>query len=123
MSVQDTLLAAGLGAGAMYFLDPQSGEHRRTVVRDRVNSLAGDLKQLTVQGESVEPTRPRGTFDMSSPTARLLSLTLGGVAMFACWLRPSFTNIVLGTIGFGAAVNAATCSTARETSREPVMSR
>jgi len=43
MSLKVLLTSLGLGAGLMYFLDPQEGNRRRAMVRDKMNRLVGNL--------------------------------------------------------------------------------
>jgi hypothetical protein len=45
MSVQSTLISLGLGAGAMYFYDPELGRRRRVALRDQFVGLANDLNR------------------------------------------------------------------------------
>ena len=45
-----TLVAAGLGAGLMYLLDPAGGRRRRSLVRDQVRSM------LVQTGDAVDVT-------------------------------------------------------------------
>ncbi|WP_176463992.1 BON domain-containing protein [Bordetella genomosp. 11] len=42
----DTLVAAALGAAAMYYLDPDMGRGRRSVLRDRAASRARDTSRF-----------------------------------------------------------------------------
>ena len=43
MKLKTLLVSLGLGAGLMYFLDPQQGNRRRALVRDRVNGVVNSL--------------------------------------------------------------------------------
>src|SRR5215216_2721998 len=43
MKLKTLLVSIGLGAGLMYFLDPEHGNRRRALVRDRANSLVNRL--------------------------------------------------------------------------------
>lgn len=47
MSLSRTLVAVGLGAGAMYLLDPQNGRRRRARIGDRLRSGANDLSAFS----------------------------------------------------------------------------
>ncbi len=50
-TTRNMLLAMGLGAGAMYLLDPQQGRRRRALLRDKMVAMRNDF-QHTVQGKS-----------------------------------------------------------------------
>src|SRR5215213_803868 len=43
MKLKTLLVSIGLGAGLMYFMDPQHGNRRRAQVRNRANSLVNNL--------------------------------------------------------------------------------
>src|SRR5512146_520769 len=43
MKLKTLLVSLGLGAGLMYFLDPQQGNRRRALVRNRVNGVVNSL--------------------------------------------------------------------------------
>jgi hypothetical protein len=125
MTVQNMLMGMGLGAGAMYFYDPELGDRRRALVRDQfacvandmntsLETAASDLRNRAVQSE---PSGSKSLQSSWTPTGRLMAYSLGGVAMLACMLRPSLTNTLLGTLGFAAFVSAAADATRTMTQR------
>jgi uncharacterized membrane protein len=65
-----TLLACvGIGVTLMYFLDPQRGNHRRALVRDRVNRFINDLDDSLDM--VLQDTRNRARGVLSEMTAKL----------------------------------------------------
>jgi uncharacterized membrane protein len=69
MKLKTLLVTMGLGAGLMYFLDPQHGERRRTLVRDRANRFVNNLDESIDM--AVEDARNRARGVLSEMTARL----------------------------------------------------
>ena len=69
MRLKTLLASIGLGAGLMYFLDPQYGNQRRAMVRDKANSLVNSMdSSLDAAREDIR-NRVRGV--LSELTARL----------------------------------------------------
>jgi uncharacterized membrane protein len=60
MKLKTLLTTIGLGAGLMYFLDPQHGNRRRALVRDRVNSWVNDLDESLDTAREDIRNRTRG---------------------------------------------------------------
>jgi uncharacterized membrane protein len=54
------LYGLGVGAGLMYFLDPQSGDRRKALLRDQLNSLRNDANDLVDSGVRDLRNRARG---------------------------------------------------------------
>ena len=69
MRLKTLLYALGLGAGAMYFMDPQQGARRRTMVIDRANRFVNDIDESI--DRALEDTRNRTRGVLSEMTARL----------------------------------------------------
>lgn len=69
MRLKTLLTTLGLGAGLMYFMDPQHGNRRRALVRDRVNSWIYSLDQSLDTARQDLRNRTRGV--LSEMTARL----------------------------------------------------
>ncbi len=114
------LTGAGLGAGLMYFFDPQAGRRRRTLLRDkgirlghkaqaaadvvardmsnRAHGLAaGDLSVLA-GGKRALQNPLRGSW---SPTGRALLGLVGAGLFFYGLSRRAPTACLLGTTGLG----------------------
>lgn len=68
MKLKTLLASIGLGAGLMYFLDPQYGNRRRALVRDRVNRLINDMDDSI--NVAVEDMRNRARGVLSELTAK-----------------------------------------------------
>ena len=69
MKLKTLLTSIGLGAGLMYFFDPQYGEHRRALVRDRANRFVNDIDNSIDIAMQDARNRARGV--LSEMTARL----------------------------------------------------
>lgn len=69
MKLKTLLTSFGLGAGLMYFLDPQYGNRRRALVRDKANKLVNDLDVSL--DKAMEDTRNRARGVLSEMIARL----------------------------------------------------
>ena len=69
MKLKTLLTTLGLGAGLMYFLDPQHGDRRRAMVIDRANRFVNDIDESI--DRAVEDTRNRTRGMLSEMTARL----------------------------------------------------
>src|SRR6266508_6193900 len=69
MKLKTLVTSIGLGAGLMYFLDPQNGERRRTMVRDKATSLVSSIDDSI--DVAVEDTRNRARGVLSEMTAKL----------------------------------------------------
>ena len=69
MKLKTLLTSVGLGAGLMYFLDPQHGNRRRAMVRDKANKLVNDLD--TSLDKAMEDTRNRARGILSEMIAKL----------------------------------------------------
>lgn len=54
------LTLLGLGAGLMYYLDPEKGRRRRALVRDQIDRLGHDLSDATGKGWRDLSNRTRG---------------------------------------------------------------
>jgi uncharacterized membrane protein len=71
MRLKTLLVTVGLGAGLMYFFDPQQGNRRRALVQDRINRWISDLDYSIDKGRQDLRNRTRGV--LSEMTARLSS--------------------------------------------------
>jgi uncharacterized membrane protein len=69
MKLKTLLVSMGIGAGLMYFFDPQHGERRRTLVRDRANQFVDTLDDSIDMAVQDARNRARGV--LSEMTARL----------------------------------------------------
>ena len=69
MRLKTLLTTIGLGAGLMYFLDPQHGNRRRAMVRDRANRFVNDIDDSI--DKAVEDARNRARGMLSEMTAKL----------------------------------------------------
>jgi uncharacterized membrane protein len=69
MKLKTLLATLGIGAGLMYFMDPEHGNRRRALVRDKVNSWVNDLDEYLEKAEEDLRNRARGT--LSEMTAKL----------------------------------------------------
>src|SRR5215208_3671861 len=69
MKLKTLLTSIGLGAGLMYFYDPQHGERRRTMVRNRANQFVTDIDESIDVAMQDARNRTRGL--LSEMTARL----------------------------------------------------
>jgi uncharacterized membrane protein len=69
MKLKTLLTTIGIGAGLMYFFDPQQGNRRRTIVRDRANSLVSQVdSSLDV---AIEDAKNRARGALAELSARL----------------------------------------------------
>lgn len=69
MKLKTLLTSIGLGAGLMYFLDPQHGDRRRALVSDKANSIVNRLDDSI--DVAVEDTRNRARGFLYELIARL----------------------------------------------------
>ncbi len=69
MKMKTLLTTIGLGAGLMYFMDPQQGARRRAMVRDKANRFVNDLDESIEK--AMEDTRNRTRGVLSEMTAKL----------------------------------------------------
>ena len=69
MRLKTLITTLGVGAGLMYFLDPQNGPRRRAMVRDRANRFVNDIDESI--DKAIEDTRNRARGVLSEMTARL----------------------------------------------------
>lgn len=69
MKLKTLLTTLGLGAGLMYFLDPQHGDRRRAMVVDKANRFVSDIDESLDM--AVEDARNRARGALSEMTARL----------------------------------------------------
>lgn len=69
MKVKTLLVSLGLGAGLMYFLDPQHGNRRRALVQDRFNRWVNSLDDSIEMAKEDMRNRTRGV--LSELTAKL----------------------------------------------------
>lgn len=69
MNLKTLLTTVGLGAGLMYFLDPQHGTRRRTMVIDKANRFVNNIDESI--DIAVEDARNRARGVLSEMTARL----------------------------------------------------
>jgi uncharacterized membrane protein len=68
MRLKTLLITLGLGAGAMYFFDPQQGNRRRAQIQNRINRWISDLDYSLDMGKRDLRNRTRGM--LSEMTAR-----------------------------------------------------
>jgi uncharacterized membrane protein len=69
MKAKTLLTSIGLGAGLMYFLDPQQGNRRRAMVRDKVNSFVNRLDDSI--DVAMEDARNRARGALAEVSAKL----------------------------------------------------
>lgn len=69
MKLKTLITTLGLGAGLMYFLDPQQGARRRAMVRDKANRLVHSIDESI--DKALEDSRNRARGVLSEMTARL----------------------------------------------------
>lgn len=69
MKLKTLLTTLGVGAGLMYFLDPQHGTRRRTMVIDKANRFVNNMDESI--DIAVEDARNRARGVLSEMTARL----------------------------------------------------
>jgi uncharacterized membrane protein len=69
MKIKTLLTSIGLGAGLMYFMDPQHGDRRRAMVVDKANRFVNNIDESI--DKALEDTRNRTRGVLSEMTARL----------------------------------------------------
>ena len=69
MKLKTILTSIGIGAGLMYFFDPQHGDRRRAMVRDRANRFVNSIDESV--DIAMEDARNRARGVLSEMTARL----------------------------------------------------
>src|SRR5512134_1163863 len=69
MKLKTLITTLGLGAGLMYFLDPQHGERRRSMVRNKANQFVNNIDDSINIAMQDARNRARGV--LSEMTARL----------------------------------------------------
>src|SRR5687768_18416609 len=69
MRAKTLLKSIGLGAGLMYFLDPQYGNRRRALVRDKANSVVHSMDNFLNGATEDMRNRTRGV--LAEMSARL----------------------------------------------------
>ena len=69
MKLKTLVASIGLGAGLMYFFDPQHGERRRTMVRDKANRFVNNIDESI--DIAMEDARNRARGVLSEMTAKL----------------------------------------------------
>jgi len=69
MKLKTLVASIGLGAGLMYFFDPQHGERRRALVRDRANRFVNNIDESI--DIAMEDARNRARGVLSEMTAKL----------------------------------------------------
>ncbi|HLO28330.1 MAG TPA: SRPBCC family protein [Anaerolineales bacterium] len=69
MKLKTMLVSIGLGAGLMYFFDPQHGERRRIMVRDKANRFVNDIDNSIDMAVQDARNKARGV--LSEMTAKL----------------------------------------------------
>lgn len=69
MKLKTLLTSIGLGAGLMYFLDPQHGTRRRAMVRDKANRFVNNIDESI--DKAMEDARNRARGVLSEMTAKL----------------------------------------------------
>lgn len=69
MRIKTLLTSVGLGAGLMYFLDPQYGNRRRALVRDKANSWVNSMDNFLDGANEDMRNRTRGV--LAEMSARL----------------------------------------------------
>jgi uncharacterized membrane protein len=66
MGIRGFFTTLGLGIGAMYFMDPEQGERRRTMVREQVMSLRKEAQDVWEQGSEDLANRAKGVGQKAS---------------------------------------------------------
>ena len=122
MGLKGFVKTLAIGAGAMYFLDPEQGEQRRARLRDQVASWQGDMQDLWDSGRRDLEYRARGLqadvksgvtgnsrvntllgqFDNThemGPGPRLLSLSGGGLLTLYGLLRGGISGKIVTLAG------------------------
>jgi len=122
------LTGAGLGAGLMYFLDPKRGRQRQARIRDRMTRLSHDIAEArdTVTRDVRNRMRGLAAGDLTvlvggknalrgnplrggwSPTGRAMLGLIGGGLFLSGLTKEAPTACVLGTVGLGLMIEAAT---------------
>lgn len=69
MKLKTLITTLGVGAGLMYFLDPQHGNRRRAMVRDKANRFVNNIDESI--NKAVEDSRNRARGVLSEMTAKL----------------------------------------------------
>lgn len=69
MKLKTLITAIGIGAGFMYFMDPQHGERRRAMVRDKANDFVNNFNDSIDTAVENARTRARGV--LTEMTAKL----------------------------------------------------
>jgi hypothetical protein len=122
------LTGACVGAGLMYFLDPKRGRQRQARIRDKMSRLsheiaeardtvirdvrnrmhglaAGDLTMLVGGKNALRGNPLRGGW---SPAGRAMLGLIGGGLFLSGLTREAPTACILGTVGLGCMIEAAT---------------
>src|SRR5262245_44132387 len=110
------MLAAGVGAGVMFLLDPQAGRRRRAILRDKTLSLgrhasvavdktARDVKNrahgtvVSIKSGHVRRLHPAILNASWPPAIRFIVGTAGGAITMAGLAKGGAAGSLLGTIG------------------------
>ena len=117
MSLSAIVRAAGLGAAAMYFLDPERGRRRRAVAQDKARSMmrrserfldaAKRDAQNRMQGLQARASRMRQAPEWP-PAVRLAAIAGGGALALYGLTRSGVTRPVWSVAGLALVARGAT---------------
>jgi hypothetical protein len=124
MGLQTLLTGGLLGAGAMYFFDPQQGRRRQALLEDQCRRLSRETTEGLDAAWRDLGNRARGTiaqpgihaFSKWTPGTRLLAGGVGGLLMANCLVRRDLSSLLMGTLGFSMAMCAMSASGSCSTS-------
>jgi len=122
------LAGAGLGAGLMFFLDPKRGRQRQARIRDKMTRFSHDIAEVrdTVTRDVRNRVRGLAAGDLTvlaggknalrgnplrggwSPAGRVMLGLIGGGIFLSGLTKEAPTACVLGTLGLGLMIEAAT---------------
>lgn len=106
MSAKHFLGGAAVGAGLVYFLDPQQGEHRRARVRDRFGGAPGATRYGARLGDLEGLEAANLTRKASRADAGAIARAVGAALALYGLLRRGRKGTLLRTLGMGIAATA-----------------
>jgi uncharacterized membrane protein len=100
MGIRGFLTTLGLGLGAMYFMDPDQGNRRRSLIRDQFVSLGNDAQEVWEKGSEDLANRAKG-LQYKATKAPSDVMQAGKDALSGNRGSMNLSNMNLGSTNFG----------------------